>query len=129
MGNEDKDYTFTLDGKYDITFNGDSDGDVKCDVKYTTSPIDVSSLSSLVDTDDSNITLNLDSSTWESGDVQYTITNNVDFVDSMPSLWKIKDMCKHYPALEKAFENFKTVYAMVQQDYKGNHEDDEEIPF
>ena len=114
MGNNDKDYTFTIDSS---TYN---------DVTYTTSPIDVSSL---IDTDDSNITLNLDSSTWESGDIQYTITNNVDFVDGMPSLWKIKDMCKHYPALEKAFENFKTVYTMVQQDYKGNHEDDEEIPF
>lgn len=114
MGNDDKDYTFTLDGQYDITF------DTSSDITYT-----VPSISS----DDSNITLNLDSSTWESDDIQYTVTNNVDFVDGMPSLWKIKDMCKHYPALEKAFENFKTVYTMVQQDYKGNHEDDEEIPF
>ena len=113
MGNEDKDYTFTIDSS---TYN---------DVTYTTSPIDISGL---VDTDDSNITLNLDSSTWSSE--HDTITyNNVDFVDGMPSLWKIKEMCKHYPALEKAFENFKTVYTMVQQDYKGNHENDEEIPF
>ena len=112
MGNDNNnDYTFTLDGQYDITFNSDSD------VTYT-----VPNLS----TDDS-ITLNLNS-TWASDGTTYTI-NNVDFVDGMPSLWKIKDMCKHYPALEKAFENFKTVYTMVQQDYKGNHEDDEEIPF
>lgn len=113
MGNDVKDYTFTIDS---TSVN---------DVTYTTSPIDVSSL---IDNDDSNITLSLDSSTL-SDDIQYTITNNVDFVDGMPSLWKIKDMCKHYPALEKAFENFKTVYTMVKQDYKGNHEDDEDIPF
>ena len=112
MGNDD-DITFTLDSHtYDVTLTSNSD------ITYT-----IPSLTS-----DDTITLDLDSSTWASDGSTYT-TNNVDFVDAMPSLWKIKDMCKHYPALEKAFENFKTVYTMVQQDYKGNHEDDEEIPF
>ena len=37
----------------------------------------------------------------------------------------VKDMCQHYPALEKALENFKTVYKMVEQDYKGNHQDND----
>ena len=37
-------------------------------------------------------------------------------------------MCKHYPALAKAYENFKTIYKMVEQDYKGNHEDNNDIP-
>ena len=50
---------------------------------------------------------------------------NVDFVDGMSELYK--DMCEHYSYIEKAFENFKTVYAMVKQDYKGNYEE-EEIP-
>ena len=50
-------------------------------------------------------------------DIQYTI-NNVDFVDGM-SYGKLK-ICVNTIALEKAFENFKTVYTMVQQDYKGN---------
>jgi len=111
MGNDD-DYTFTLDeSTYDITLTTNSD------TTYT-----VPSLSS-----DDSISLNI-GSTWSSDGTTYTIGNK-DFVDAMPSLWKIKDMCKHYPALEKAYENFKTVYTMVEQDYKGNHEDDEEIPF
>ena len=53
----------------------------------------------------------------------------VDFDNSMPSIYKIKDMCKYYPALAKAYENFKTIYKMVEQDYKGNYEDENDIPF
>ena len=32
-------------------------------------------------------------------------------------------MCKEYPALAKAFENFKTMYALVDQDYKGKQKE------
>tara|TARA_B100001057_G_scaffold371211_1_gene375251 strand:- start:958 stop:1293 length:336 start_codon:yes stop_codon:yes gene_type:complete len=53
----------------------------------------------------------------------------VDFDNSMPNIYKIKDMCKYYPALAKAYENFKTIYKMVDQDYKGNYEDKSDIPF
>lgn len=42
----------------------------------------------------------------------------------MPSLHEVEEMCKEYPALEKAFENFKTIYKMVEQDYKGKKEND-----
>jgi len=53
-----------------------------------------------------------------------------EFEQTMPSVHKINNMCKHYPALAKAYENFKTIYKMVDQDYKGNHEEaDNEIPF
>lgn len=55
--------------------------------------------------------------------------NKVEFEDHMPSPEKLKKMCVHYPALEKAYENFKTIYKMVDQDFKGNHEDDEDVPF
>ena len=48
-----------------------------------------------------------------------------DFVDTMPDLEKVQKMCMHYPSLAKAFENFKTIYKMVEQDYKGNFEDDD----
>jgi hypothetical protein len=37
-------------------------------------------------------------------------------------------MCKEYPALAKAYENFKTIYKMVHQDWKGKQKDDE-FPF
>ena len=38
----------------------------------------------------------------------------------MPEVAKIEDMCKEYPALEKAYENFKTMYKLVHQDWVGN---------
>ena len=38
----------------------------------------------------------------------------------MPDLQTVSQMCDHYPALNKAYENFKTVYKLVEQDYKGN---------
>jgi hypothetical protein len=47
----------------------------------------------------------------------------------MPSIDKIHNMVGYYPALEKAYENFKTIYKMVEQDYKGNHQENDETPF
>ena len=47
----------------------------------------------------------------------------------MPSIDKVHNMCGYYPALEKAYENFKTIYKMVEQDYKGNHQENDETPF
>jgi hypothetical protein len=46
--------------------------------------------------------------------------------DKLPNPSRVKKMCEHYPALEKAYENFKSIYKMVEQDYKGNHEDEDD---
>jgi len=35
---------------------------------------------------------------------------------------EIELMCKEYPALTKVWRNFKSVYDMVKQDYKGKQE-------
>lgn len=43
------------------------------------------------------------------------------FIDCMPDLGRVNEMCEEYPALAKALENFKTVYAMVEQDWKGKN--------
>lgn len=32
---------------------------------------------------------------------------------------EVEKMCKEYPALAKVYENFKTVYDLVKQDWKG----------
>lgn len=48
-----------------------------------------------------------------------------EWIDHLPAMSVVQDMCKHYPALEKALKNFKTVYKMVEQDYKGNHQDND----
>jgi len=45
---------------------------------------------------------------------------------------EVEKMCKQYPALEKVWRNFKSVYDMVQQDYEGKikaGEIDDDIPF
>ena len=45
------------------------------------------------------------------------------FRDCLPSLYEVESMCKEYPALQKAYENFRTIYKMVEQDYKGKQDD------
>ena len=36
---------------------------------------------------------------------------------------EIEEMCEEYPALAKTYENFRTMYDMVLQDYKGKQND------
>jgi hypothetical protein len=52
----------------------------------------------------------------------------VEFEDNMPSVAKVEDMCNEYPALQIAYENFKTIYKMVHQDWVGKQKEDE-LPF
>ena len=45
---------------------------------------------------------------------------------------EINEMCKEYPALKIVWQNFKTMYDLVKQDYKGKKEAgelDDELPF
>ena len=58
-----------------------------------------------------------------------TSFNKIVFEDYMPDPQKLKKMCDHYPALKKVYENFKTVYSMVEQDWRGNHDDQDDLPF
>lgn len=61
-------------------------------------------------------------------DLSSITTQPVEFEDTMPDVAKIEDMCNDYPALEKAYENFKTIYKMVHQDWVGRQKQDE-LPF
>ena len=48
------------------------------------------------------------------------------------SISEVESMCKEYPALEKTWRNFKSMYDMVRQDYQGKKdagELDDDIPF
>ena len=48
------------------------------------------------------------------------------------SISEVENMCKEYPALEKTWRNFKSMYDMVKQDYQGKKdagELDDDIPF
>ncbi len=54
---------------------------------------------------------------------------DVEWATAFPDFYKIKEMCAEYPALEKAYENFKTIYKMVEQDWVGKNKDDNNPPF
>jgi len=104
-----------------ITISTISDSDYKFDIDdIVVNTIDVGSITS-----DTISTITLDDTHWAD-----SITwDQIEFEDSMPSVAKVEDMCKDYPALDKAYENFKTIYKMVHQDWKGKNDKDEELPF
>ena len=110
---------FTSEPSYDLYIDP---GLQSTDTITVTSPIDIGSLTTS--------TIDLDSITYDTASsYSITIDEPVALENSMPSIHKIQDMCKHYPALNTAWEKFKTIYKMVEQDYKGNFEDDDDIPF
>lgn len=88
------------------------------------------------------ITLSLNGSNPTYDEIIHTITldncwsnSNKPFVDSMPSLTRVKEMCEEYPALKIAYNKFVNIYKMCDQDYKGKlkekgiDDDDDNIPF
>jgi len=116
---------------------------------YTTDIIDLSNIDGLTVSGVSNSAttywagdsvtdITFDSST---SDGTFTIdTNTMDTIDidwltgkSNINPGEVERMCKEYPALEKVWRNFKSVYDMVKQDYEGKKKsgeiDDENYPF
>ena len=76
-------------------------------------------------------TVTIDTDLLDTGDYNSgTFTINTSFeewVDTMPSMSKIKGMCEQYPAFQKEFEKFKQIYNLIKDDYEANNED--ELPF
>jgi len=74
------------------------------------------------------ITINTDVlDTGDFGTINDTFTINTSFeewVDTMPSIHKIKGMCEQYPAFQKEFEKFRQMYNLIKDDYEANNEDD-----
>lgn len=58
----------------------------------------------------------------DSTDLNDTNSWDVVFEDHMPDPQELKQMCEEYPALEKVYEHFKTVYKMVHQDWRGKQD-------
>lgn len=48
----------------------------------------------------------------------YITTDNKEFVDVMPEMSMIKEMCDIYPGMKKAFEYFKDTYDLIKDDYE-----------
>ena len=66
---------------------------------------------SIGSSDISTITLNgMDASS-------YSFNLPQEWVDCFPDWHRVEDMCKEYPGLKIAFENFKVFYEMVKDDY------------
>ena len=42
---------------------------------------------------------------------------------------RVQKMCEEYPALKKAWDNFYSIYTMVDQDYRGKYEVEDDNPF
>lgn len=76
----------------------------------------------------SSESITLDSSITLDTSPTYTFDTGVFKID--PD--EVEDMCKHYPGLDKVWRNFKSVYDMCIQDYKGKMKEDgldDDIPF
>lgn len=101
--------------------------------------IDISMADTITITSSNISTIGLDNSYTLNGTYPSTITLDdvgidfdsliidygTDFVDRLPDFDRVESMCKEYPALEKAYENFKVIYKMVEQDYNGKQKERE----
>jgi hypothetical protein len=114
-----------------VTLTDFDESGMACDNVYTLSGTDTIDISGISTTFDSTTTI--DTSAFDDlvslDDITLTINDPVEFEDQMPSVAKVEDMCNDYPALAKAYENFKTIYAMVHQDWKGRQEAENQLPF
>ena len=95
------------DQTFSITLDEDYLNDTGSEYTFNMSDITIGT--------DNTITLDSSESTYSS------ILNN--YID--PD--RVKEMCEEYPALKKAWDNFYSIYKMVDQDYKGNFESKREI--
>ena len=110
-----KDYTITIDTDSIDTWS--SIGEVSLDTITTTInsiSTDTIDISTYTTSSDDQISFD-----WDNIEISPTLWTEV-----LPNVNTVNDMCKEYPALAKAYENFKTVYKLVEQDYKGKQEDD-----
>lgn len=89
------------------------------DIAVTTSP-------SVVTIDISNINETdyyISNKDWLDADFDTSLISTEEFRDRMPDISKIEDMCKEYPGLKIAYENFKSIYKMVHQDWQGKQKE------
>jgi len=97
------DYTMNTDGSFITSSNLDS--------ITTISGISASTVN-IISSDDQ---ISFD---WDTISIVPTL-----WTETLPDVDTVNAMCEQYPALAKAYENFKTVYKLVEQDYKGKKED------
>jgi len=112
---QSKDDTITIDlSDYTMDSNSSFITSSSIDSSYTitSSSIDTINISDILSSDD-NISFD-----WDNISITPTL-----WKEALPDVDTVNAMCNEYPALAKAYENFKTVYKLVEQDYKGKKED------
>ncbi len=110
--------TYTLDNSTTTDVGNLFYNNNKDTMYYTTSTGTVDTI-----TIDTTSNFNLDrTSVWDTYSGYFKSLK--EFEDTMPELTKIKEMCRMYPALDKAFENFKAVYKLVKDDYEAKRNND-----
>jgi len=105
------------------------DSVVSTAINVTSDDLDLSNITiTTVDDKSFDSSFTIDDSLW-TGSSDYTFSVNTT-KNINPD--QVEDMCNEYPALEKVWRNFKSVYDMVIQDYKGKQKErglDDDIPF
>lgn len=111
----DKEFTVNISGDDWTTGVYTGTDTISIDTTEPSYTFDISSLDS---------TLTIDNWTVDPVDlnISYPLEKTID-----PE--RVEKMCEQYPALRKAWDNFYSIYRMVDQDYIGNYEEDDEIPF
>jgi hypothetical protein len=59
-------------------------------------------------------------------DTQYELDLGEEWRTHFPDFNTVEHMAKEYPALEKALENFRTIYEMVKDDYASKIRDQDQ---
>lgn len=110
----DNDYTIEITGVSDTIDTSNISSSTMS--SWSTDTVTLGSTPTFTISTDSEI-----NSTYTFGGDDITITTHepVDFIDQLPTLNKIQAMCREYPGLDKAFDNFKITYKMVHQDWVG----------
>jgi hypothetical protein len=110
----DNDYTIEITGVSDTIDTSNISSSTMS--SWSTDTVTLGSTPTFTVSTDSEI-----NSTYTFGGDDITITTHepVDFIDQLPTLNKIQAMCREYPGLDKAFDNFKITYKMVHQDWVG----------
>ena len=107
---------------YSITLDDKTAADV------ITINVDPSDTLDYFDTMASGSVFTIDDTITLTGSSDYNIQYEIDFGDEwrthFPDFKQVEKMCKEYPALEKAFEKFKTTYEMVKDDYANKTRDE-----
>jgi len=130
MTQSKKDDTFTIDvSEFDLD-NNKGDITINLDDTYgtTTTYWAGDSITDITVDGVSDGTFTIDTSTFNTDTIDINwIYNNMNIDPS-----EVERMCQEYPALEKTWRNFKSMYDMVKQDYQGKKdagEIDDDIPF